>query len=185
MCKGGFSGLFCHFTPPSKEVWFTSTIDFQLAQVLYFISLQLLKVGHHRLVLRDVDLTSSGTYTCQITLSGPPFHTEQRDRNLTVISKYFFPALLWANIWRPRRVPLKEGIESQCVRLKSERETLQKVKRMRNEEKRSFSFILGLCWCHSAVRSSPVVLQTKSWFSYMVHWTPTEAIGPAHHSSTL
>jgi len=45
----------------------------------------LLKVGHHRLVLRDVDLKSTGTYTCQITLSGPPFHTEQRDKNLTVI----------------------------------------------------------------------------------------------------
>eukprot|EP00093_Oithona_nana_P009476 09476.XXX_613798_623475_1 [CDS] Oithona nana genome sequencing. len=45
----------------------------------------LLKSGHHRLVLRDVDLKSSGTYSCQITLSGPPFHTEQRDKNLSVI----------------------------------------------------------------------------------------------------
>ena len=54
---------------------------------IYFF--QLLKSGHHRLVLRDVDLKSSGTYSCQITLSGPPFHTEQRDKNLSVISKYF------------------------------------------------------------------------------------------------
>ena len=54
-----------------------------------FFSFQLLKSGHHRLVLRDVDLKSSGTYSCQITLSGPPFHTEQRDKNLTVISKSF------------------------------------------------------------------------------------------------
>ena len=54
-----------------------------------FLSFQLLKSGHHRLVLRDVDLKSSGTYSCQITLSGPPFHTEQRDKNLTVISKSF------------------------------------------------------------------------------------------------
>ena len=59
--------------------------DFLFKKFLYF---QLLKSGHHRLVLRDVDLNSSGTYSCQITLSGPPFHTEQRDRNLSVISKY-------------------------------------------------------------------------------------------------
>ena len=60
-------------------------ISFKL--IIFLNLFQLLKVGHHRLVLRDVDLKSTGTYTCQITLSGPPFHTEQRDKNLTVISK--------------------------------------------------------------------------------------------------
>lgn len=59
------------------------------APISYTFFFQLLKSGHHRLVLRDVDLKSSGTYSCQITLSGPPFHTEQRDKNLSVISKYF------------------------------------------------------------------------------------------------
>ena len=62
-------------------------IEIGLMTLFPHLIFQLLKVGHHRLVLRDVDLQSSGTYTCQITLSGPPFHTEQRDRNLTVISK--------------------------------------------------------------------------------------------------
>jgi len=45
----------------------------------------IVRVGVHQLVLQDVTLKSSGDYRCQITLSGPPFHTEQRDRNLTVI----------------------------------------------------------------------------------------------------
>ena len=62
-------------------------IDISLILIICLNLFQLLKVGHHRLVLRDVDLKSTGTYTCQITLSGPPFHTEQRDKNLTVISK--------------------------------------------------------------------------------------------------
>ena len=41
----------------------------------------------HQLVLQDVTLESSGRYKCQITESKPPFHTEERERNLTVISK--------------------------------------------------------------------------------------------------
>ena len=42
----------------------------------------------HQLVLQEVTLDSSGVYMCQITESKPPFHTEQRERNLTVISKH-------------------------------------------------------------------------------------------------
>lgn len=46
---------------------------------------RLTKNGQHRLVLQDVDLNTTGEYRCQITLSGPPFHTAQSDRQLTVI----------------------------------------------------------------------------------------------------
>ncbi len=54
---------------------------------VFSVHFQLLKVGMHQVVLKGVSLKTSGTYRCQITLSGPPFHTEQRDRNLTVVSK--------------------------------------------------------------------------------------------------
>lgn len=59
-----------------------------IISTLFFF--QLLKVGVHQLVLLDVTLDSSGRYTCQITESKPPFHTEQMEKNLTVISKYNF-----------------------------------------------------------------------------------------------
>ena len=49
---------------------------------------QLLKVGMHQVVLQEVNLNSTGRYKCQITESRPPFHTEQRERDLTVISEY-------------------------------------------------------------------------------------------------
>lgn len=45
----------------------------------------LLKVGMHQVVLQEVNLNSTGRYMCQITESRPPFHTEQRERDLTVI----------------------------------------------------------------------------------------------------
>ena len=48
---------------------------------------QLLKVGMHQVVLQEVNLNSTGRYMCQITESRPPFHTEQRERDLTVISE--------------------------------------------------------------------------------------------------
>ena len=54
---------------------------------LYFIPFQLLKVGMHQVVLQEVNLNSTGRYKCQITESRPPFHTEQRERDLTVISE--------------------------------------------------------------------------------------------------
>ena len=59
---------------------------------LFPIVLQLLRSGVHQLVLQDVNLSTSGRYKCQITLSGPPFHTEQRDKSLSVISEYLFTA---------------------------------------------------------------------------------------------
>jgi len=49
--------------------------------------LQLLKAGMHQLVLQDVTLATSGRFMCQVTESRAPFHTEEREKNLTVISE--------------------------------------------------------------------------------------------------
>ncbi len=54
----------------------------------FSIALQFLKMDMHQLVLQDITLDSSGKYKCQITESKPPFHTEQKERKLNVISKY-------------------------------------------------------------------------------------------------
>ena len=58
--------------------------------IFLFFLFQLLKVGMHQLVLQEVTLDSTGLYMCQITESKPPFHTEQKQRNLTVISEYMY-----------------------------------------------------------------------------------------------
>jgi len=41
--------------------------------------------GKHTISLVNTNLVSSGLYRCQITESFPPFHTEQQDKNLTII----------------------------------------------------------------------------------------------------
>merc|ERR1712180_470551 len=41
--------------------------------------------GHHTVALLHTQLDTTGTYRCQITEAQAPFHTEQQDRNLTVI----------------------------------------------------------------------------------------------------
>jgi len=41
--------------------------------------------GHHSLTFVNTKLSTSGIYRCQITQATPPFHTEQQDRNLTII----------------------------------------------------------------------------------------------------
>ena len=53
----------------------------------FFIS-QLLKHGEHQLVLQHVTLESSGVYSCQITLSGPPFDTVNKEKTLEVYGKF-------------------------------------------------------------------------------------------------
>ncbi|CAB4060775.1 unnamed protein product [Lepeophtheirus salmonis] len=58
------------------------------------------KIGKkHELVLQDVTLDSSGEFRCQITQSSTPFHTENRDRNLTVII-------------RPEKGPIIQGLKA-------------------------------------------------------------------------
>ena len=49
--------------------------------------LQQLKMGEHQLVLQHVTLQSSGIYSCQITLSGPPFDTVNKEKTLSVFGK--------------------------------------------------------------------------------------------------
>ena len=46
-----------------------------------------LEGGEHTLSLVHTKLATSGRYRCQITEAQAPFHTEQQDRNLSVISK--------------------------------------------------------------------------------------------------
>ena len=48
---------------------------------------QVLKIGEHQLVLQRVTLQSSGIYSCQITLSGPPFDTVNKEKSLSVYGK--------------------------------------------------------------------------------------------------
>ena len=71
---------------------FERDVMFPLAELFLILSplslFQLLKVGMHQVVLQEVNLNSTGRYKCQITESRPPFHTEQRERDLTVISEY-------------------------------------------------------------------------------------------------
>ena len=45
--------------------------------------------GHHSVSLVDTKISTSGVYRCQITEAQAPFHTEQQDKNLTIISKIF------------------------------------------------------------------------------------------------
>ena len=45
--------------------------------------------GHHTVPLVDTKISTSGVYRCQITEAQAPFHTEQQDKNLTIISKIF------------------------------------------------------------------------------------------------
>ena len=47
-----------------------------------------LEAGEHTLSLVHTKLATSGRYRCQITEAQAPFHTEQQDRNLSVISKF-------------------------------------------------------------------------------------------------
>ena len=56
-------------------------------EYLFSIS-QLLKHGEHQLVLQHVTLESSGVYSCQITLSGPPFDTVNKEKSLEVYGKF-------------------------------------------------------------------------------------------------
>ena len=44
-------------------------------------------MGEHQLVLQHVTLQSSGIYSCQITLSGPPFDTVNKEKTLSVFGK--------------------------------------------------------------------------------------------------
>ena len=48
----------------------------------------MLELGEHQLVLQHVTLQSSGTYSCQITLSGPPFDTVTKEKLLSVYGKF-------------------------------------------------------------------------------------------------
>jgi len=41
--------------------------------------------GHHSVSLVDTKISTSGVYRCQITEAQAPFHTEQQDKNLTII----------------------------------------------------------------------------------------------------
>jgi len=41
--------------------------------------------GHHTVSLVDTKISTSGVYRCQITEAQAPFHTEQQDKNLTII----------------------------------------------------------------------------------------------------
>ena len=41
----------------------------------------------HSVNIVNTKLATSGTFRCQITEATAPFHTEQQDRNITVISK--------------------------------------------------------------------------------------------------
>ena len=77
----------CAFHSTSFSVYIPSSSVKMLKIMLSLFPFQLLKVGMHQLVLQDVTLDSSGRYMCQITESKPPFHTEQREKNLTVISE--------------------------------------------------------------------------------------------------
>ena len=60
---------------------------FQACLKVYFYYFQLLKIGEHQLVLQHVTLQSSGVYSCQITLSGPPFDTVNKEKTLSVYGK--------------------------------------------------------------------------------------------------
>ena len=60
---------------------------FQICLRAGFCSFQLLKIGEHQLVLQHVTLQSSGVYSCQITLSGPPFDTVNKEKTLSVYGK--------------------------------------------------------------------------------------------------
>ena len=42
----------------------------------------------HSVNIINTKLATSGTFRCQITEARAPFHTEQQDKNITVISKY-------------------------------------------------------------------------------------------------
>ena len=80
----------CAFHSTSFSVYIPSSCPYNRRNVennAVSFPFQLLKVGMHQLVLQDVTLDSSGRYMCQITESKPPFHTEQREKNLTVISE--------------------------------------------------------------------------------------------------
>ena len=56
---------------------------------MFFIQLSVSgSEGLHKLSLLDSQLSSSGNYRCQITDSKAPFHTEQMDKQLDVISEY-------------------------------------------------------------------------------------------------
>lgn len=67
-------------------------ISYRLTHTLKsaFLSFQLLKIGEHQLVLQRVTLQSSGVYSCQITLSGPPFDTVNKEKTLSVYGKFIF-----------------------------------------------------------------------------------------------
>lgn len=63
-----------------------------------FSILQLLKHGEHQLVLQHVTLESSGVYSCQITLSGPPFDTVNKEKTLEVYGKF--------DVWKYKNISL-------------------------------------------------------------------------------
>lgn len=43
------------------------------------------QTGHHTVALLHTELATTGSYRCQITEAQAPFHTEQQDKNLTII----------------------------------------------------------------------------------------------------
>ena len=60
---------------------------FSTMLIFWFNIFQVLKIGEHQLVLQRVTLQSSGIYSCQITLSGPPFDTVNKEKSLSVYGK--------------------------------------------------------------------------------------------------
>ena len=45
----------------------------------------------HSVNIINTKLATSGSFRCQITEANAPFHTEQQDKNITVISKEHIP----------------------------------------------------------------------------------------------
>ena len=48
----------------------------------------------HSVNIVNTKLSTSGNFRCQITEASAPFHTEQQDRNITVISKL----VIWSSL---------------------------------------------------------------------------------------
>ena len=60
---------------------------FKLSNILVFYLKQIIPPGNlHQMALQEVKLSTSGKYTCQITLDAPPFQFTSRSGNMTVIS---------------------------------------------------------------------------------------------------
>ena len=60
---------------------------FQMHHISIFYFMQIIEPGNrHQVALQEVELSTSGKYTCQITLDAPPFQFVSRSGNMTVIS---------------------------------------------------------------------------------------------------